>query len=177
MHWARHNASSTSGTPFVKYWPTANRLSLTFDKRSTIFRMTEETNLQRLHRWFKEVWNERNESTIDELMSPDVKAYGLLDHPVNRDAFKLGWRAFLETFPDITITIEDSLGNENTTSIRVTITGTHLGNGLGMPPTGKKVKFDAQNFARWENGQITEGWNVIDMSAVYRQVGAVLTLE
>jgi predicted ester cyclase len=130
---------------------------------------SETTNLDRLTQYFEEVWNLRLEESIDKYMWPDVRAHGIQDEPLDREGFKVAWRAFLETFPDMKVLLDDVTGNEDTTAARLTIVGTHLGNGLGIPATGRPVKFGAQTFCRWRDGRVIEGWNVIDMASVYRQ--------
>ncbi len=130
------------------------------------------TNSELIHQWFEQVWNQRDESALLRLMAPDAKVHGVGDAPVNRDGFRKGWVGFIETFPDIQVVVENVVSERDMSAARITVTGTHLGLGLGVQPTGKFVIFEAHIMCRWLNGQIIEGWNVIDMVSVYRQIGA-----
>jgi predicted ester cyclase len=141
--------------------------------RSTQFRESTEIDFTALvNRWFEEVWNLKNEEVIFELMAPDAVAFGIGDLPVDRDGFRKGWVSFIETFPDVRVSVDDVVAQGNKTAVRLTVTGTHAGAGLGVEPSGKFLTFQAHSMCEWENGRIIRGWNVIDMVAAYRQIGA-----
>ena len=52
-------------------------------------------------------------------------------------------------------------------------TGTHRGDGLGIPATHISVKFSGMTFARIQNGKLVEGWNVFDQLGMLQQLGVV----
>jgi predicted ester cyclase len=56
---------------------------------------------------------------------------------------------------------------------RVRLTGTHLGEGLGVPPSGKTVSIQAITIVRVDKGKIVEGWNNWDQLGLLKQVGAL----
>lgn len=128
----------------------------------------EEQNVQGIRRWFQEVWNDRREEAIDEMFHPEVKAHGLGDLPIDLADFKAVWRDFHDTFGDLHCEVDDAFGCGDRTACRFTATGIHRG-------TGTPISFEGQTITRWQDGTIVEGWNVIDMAAVYRQIG-VLTV-
>jgi predicted ester cyclase len=103
-------------------------------------------------------------------MAVHVHAHGLGEEPVDRDGFKEGWRSFLESFPDLRVDVGDVIAEADRCAIRISCSGHHLGTGMGVPPTGKLVTFHCMSFTRWEKGQIVEGWNLIDMASIYRQI-------
>jgi predicted ester cyclase len=57
--------------------------------------------------------------------------------------------------------------------VRNTVTGTHLGEYLGIAPTGRRVEYDEIFILRLAGGRIAETWGVVDMLAQLRQLGAV----
>ncbi len=63
-----------------------------------------------LHRWFEEVWNNRSEAAIDEMLADDVVGHGLVDPEGNtvrgKDSFKSLHRAFLSAYSDLNIKVE-----------------------------------------------------------------------
>jgi predicted ester cyclase len=126
----------------------------------------EEQNVRLIRRWFQEVWNERREEIIDELFHPDVYAHGLGEQPLGFEEFKGMWRSFHETFANLRCEVHDAFGCGDKTACRFTVTGTHR-------ETGKPISFEGQTITRWQDGKIVEGWNVIDMAAVYRQIGVL----
>ena len=57
--------------------------------------------------------------------------------------------------------------------IRQTWRGTHNGNFLGIPPTGKQVTFTSTEFYRVAGGELAEEWVEIDMLGLLQQLGAI----
>jgi predicted ester cyclase len=56
---------------------------------------------------------------------------------------------------------------------RIQVEGTHMGPGLGVPPTGQSVLFSGMLIARMSGGRIAESWNNLDQLGLLRQVGAL----
>ena len=135
-----------------------------------------EANKALVRRWFKEVWNEGREETIDELFAANGIGYGLGDTEValkGPSEFKPFVRNLRGGLPDIHMTIEDLIAEGDKVTIRITVTGTHQGNQLGVAPTGRKVHIEGLVVVRIANGQIVEGWNSWDQLGLLRQIGAL----
>src|SRR5579862_4521827 len=131
-----------------------------------------ETNLELYQRWFEEVWNQRKEETIDELTTSATKGYGLGTEPVvGPNEFKVFWKALLTAFEDLHVQLEHTISSGDYVAGHLTVTGRHVGDGLGCPPSGKRVTLSAHVFARWIDGKIDEAWNLLDMATLYRQAG------
>ena len=135
-----------------------------------------ETNKALVRRWFKEVWNEGREATIDELFAESGVAYGLGDGeaevrgPAQIKPFVHNLR---NSFPDIQIAIQDIMAEEDKVMVRVAIEGTHSGSGLGVPPSGRRVRIGGIVVIRVSKGQLVEGWNSWDQLGLLRQIGAL----
>ncbi len=52
-------------------------------------------------------------------------------------------------------------------------TGTHRGDGLGFPATGRQVRLSGMTFVRIQNGKLVEGWNVFDQLGMFQQLDIV----
>jgi steroid delta-isomerase-like uncharacterized protein len=129
-----------------------------------------------IHRWFDEVWNRGREETIDQLFAAEAIAHGLGEEDVQvrgPEQFKVFWRNLRSALPDIQIRIEDTTATEDKAVVRVVLTGTHTGNGLGVPPTGNHVAVSGIVIVRLSGGQIIEGWNSWDQLGLLRQIGAI----
>jgi predicted ester cyclase len=63
--------------------------------------------------------------------------------------------------------------HEDYVATRYTITGTHDGDLMGTPPTGKNVAFTGITISRCENGRIAEEWEITDAVGLLGQVGAL----
>ncbi len=129
-----------------------------------------------VHRWFDEVWNQGREETVDELFAPDGIGHGLgegnadVRSPVG---FKIFLRSMRSALPDVHIRIEDTVVDASKAAVRIVLEGTHLGEGLGLPPTGQRVSISGIVIVRIAGGQIAEGWNSWDQLGLLRQLGAI----
>jgi steroid delta-isomerase-like uncharacterized protein len=102
-----------------------------------------------------------------------VQAHGLGPTPVDKAGMKGFYTALWGGFPDLTIQIDELVGEADKVVWRVTASGTHKGPFLGMPATGKSVAFGAQYTFRFEHGKIVERWSNIDRLSLLVQLGAV----
>ena len=120
-----------------------------------------DDNKQLVRRWFEEVWNQNRESTIDELLSPQGVGFGLTatESEVTSTQFKPFVRNFRDAFPDLHMEIEDMVAEGDKVAVRLRVTGTHKGGGLGFPATGRKIDITAITIIQFANGQLVQGWN------------------
>lgn len=127
-----------------------------------------------IHRWFQEVWNNRNEAAIEELFAADGIGYGLgPDNIVGPEAFKIFHRAFVSAYPDLKVTVEDTVVEGDKIATRCSVTGSHTGEGIGLTPTNQPVEFTGMVIVRVVDGKIVEAWNEFDFMKMYTQVGAL----
>jgi len=75
---------------------------------------------------------------------------------------------FQKAFPDGKHTILDQIAEGDKVVTRYTWTGTHLGEFMGIAPTGKKVTFSMIDIVRIQNGKIIEAWVEYDVSVFER---------
>lgn len=139
-----------------------------------------DANKKLIERWFEEVWNQGRESTIDELFSPTGLAHGLGDTEVDLQGpaqFKPFVHNIRGAIPDIRIRIEDMMAEGDKVTVRILVSGTHQGAGLGVPPTGRPIRVAGIILVRIANGQIVEGWNSWDQLGLLRQIGALPAAE
>jgi predicted ester cyclase len=129
-----------------------------------------------LRRWFDEVWNEGNEATIDELFPADGVIWGV-GRPEAASHGPAEFKAFYRTFrgacPDIHFTMEHVVQEGDTAFARWTATLTHTGEGLGMPPTNRKMKLSGMSELKTRDGKIIVGWNVWDQVGMARELGVL----
>jgi len=127
-----------------------------------------------LTRWFDEVWNQQRHHTIDELMAPTclTKVEGI-DQPLTRDAFKEYQRAFLSAVPDLRSEVLFITTEGARSIVGWRARGTHLGAGLGIPPSRRPVDFTGLSVFDLDGGRIAHGfdrWNRGEMIASLMQV-------
>ncbi len=134
-------------------------------------------NVALMRRWFEEVWNKGREEAIDELLAEDGVANGLADEsgealrgPVG---FKPFFRRFREAFPEIEVTVEDTVSEGDKVAARCTVRGAHRGDSLGLAATNRPVEFTGICIVRVADGKIAEAWNNFDFMSMFQQLGAL----
>ena len=136
-----------------------------------------QDNAALVHRWFDEVWNQGREETIDELFAPDGVTYGLgeIDAEVRGPSqFKPFFRNIRSAFPDLRITILDTVADGNKVAVRLRIEGTHKGPGLeGLPPSNRAIRLSGIAILYAANGKLVAGWNNWDQLGMLQQIGVI----
>jgi len=125
-------------------------------------------------RWYAEVMNQGNEQVIDEICSEDFVDHDPLP---GTGADRAGLHDFVKlvrsAFPDLETTVDDIIAEGDRLAVRSTFRGTHEGDFMGIPATGKKVEVSNYDFVRFENDMCVEHWGTIDSAALMEQLGAV----
>lgn len=132
-----------------------------------------EANKQLVRRWFEEVWNQQKEEAIDEMFSPEGKAYGFPEPEpvlVGPEAFKKFHRQFLGAFPDIRITVRDIICEGDLVAVTWTARMTHLGDTLGFAPTLRKESLDGCSVLTVRGPQIQNGTNYMEMQGLVQRL-------
>lgn len=75
-------------------------------------------------------------------------------------------------FPDFKMTFVDLIAIGDKTWAHMMAQGTHRGQFMGMPPTGKSFAITVIDICRFDNGKIAEHWGVADRLSLMRQIGA-----
>jgi predicted ester cyclase len=74
---------------------------------------------------------------------------------------------------DLRVAIDHQFTEGDYVATRVTIRGTHDGELMGTPPTGREVEFTGLTVSRCRDGRIVEEWELVDTVGLLRQVGAL----
>ena len=112
--------------------------------------------------------------TIDELVAPDaVVRTPLPIGATGAEALKQVWALLLRVYPDIHLTVDDLIAEGDKVVGRTTVTGTHCGEFMGLPPTGKSVTYNEIFIFRFANGRVAETWGVVDIYSQMKQLGLV----
>src|ERR1041384_1844103 len=102
--------------------------------------MSPQENKEVIARLFAEVMNKRNFALIDELIAPDFVNRGIPNSRPGADGFKDVINQFLTGFPDMKITVEHIIGDGDLVATSGRWTGTHQGEFMGQPASGRKVE-------------------------------------
>ena len=133
--------------------------------------MSKEANIQAQTR-FGEAINSGNLEVMRELVSSSVKEH---DPGPKQGSGAQGYidlfAEFRSAFPDLKATPEHITADEDTVAMAYTITGTHQGTFLGVPPTGKEIKARGVQIARFADGKMVERWGSSDQLGILNQLG------
>ena len=117
---------------------------------------------------------ERISNAIDEVFEPDVLIRTPLPvEATGAQAMKEVWGRLLRAFPDLHVAVGDVVAEGDKVVSRNVVTGTHQGEYMGLPPTGKSVTYNEIFILRFLDGRIAETWGVVDVFSQMRQLGAI----
>ncbi len=122
-------------------------------------------------RFYRTLWNEWDDSAVDDTLAPAVNFRGSLgQRTVGRD----GWRSYRDQIrraaPDFHNEVLDLITNDHRAAARLQYTGTHLGPLLGIPATGRMFMYTGAAFFTTADGLITDIWVVGDLDELRRQL-------
>ena len=135
--------------------------------------MSEE-NKAVARRIVEEVWNKKNLDAIDELIAADYVDHTLPPGvPPGRDGAKAFIGMYVNAFPDVKITIEDMIAKGDKVVTRWSATGTHTGELMGIPATGKQITVTGLDITRFSGGKSVEFWGQFDQMGMMQQLGVI----
>ena len=137
--------------------------------------MSTEQNKELFRRFVEEVFNRGNLSLTDEFLAPNFIEHEELPPgiPNDREGVKQLTTMLRSAFPDFKAKIEDIIAEGDKVVVRMTWSGTHQGEFMGIPPSGKSVSFGVIDIVRMARGKFVEHWGLMDSSMMMQQIGAV----
>jgi steroid delta-isomerase-like uncharacterized protein len=135
--------------------------------------MNSESNKSVMRRYFEEAWNKGHLELLDELVAANYVNHNpfLPDLPPGPEGLKPIFIGFRAAFSDLNYTIEDLISEEDKVVTRWTMRGTHTGELMGIPPTGKQVTVGGMQVERIAEGKIVEHWRTSDDLGLLQQLG------
>ena len=134
--------------------------------------MSQQDNIK-LQQQFGEAVNSGNLSALGDIVAP-----GAVDHDPAPDqgtgpeGFIKFFTMLRSAFPDLKIAVEHMVADEENVAFAYTVTGTHSGDFLGVPATGRQIKARGMQITRFENGKQVERWGSSDELGILQQIGA-----
>jgi len=121
------------------------------------------------------LWNQGDLSVADELVAPDAFSPSMPQLPSGPEGFKQIATTFRAAFPDLNISIEDLIAEDDLVAGRLIERATHRGEFMGIPATGKAVTINEIGIFRIAHGKIAETWFELDVVGLLQQLGVVPT--
>jgi steroid delta-isomerase-like uncharacterized protein len=134
--------------------------------------MSEENKA--LMRRFIDVYNARNVDIFDDLVAKDhVDHHIPPELPKGPEGVKVYFKELSTSFPDSRIKIEDMFAEGDKVAIRFVFAGTHQGELMGIPATGKQFSISGIAIGRFTGGQLVEWWENADSLSLMQQLGLI----
>jgi steroid delta-isomerase-like uncharacterized protein len=134
-----------------------------------------ERNKANFQRLYDDVMNGHDVDAADQLITPDRPDHDATFPPEftrDREGFKMLFRMLIAAFPDLTFTTEFMVAEGDMVGAFSRVTGTHQGEFMGMPATGKSFTITNADYCRFtDDGLIAEHWGLVDMASMMRQLG------
>ncbi|MCW2848125.1 MAG: hypothetical protein JWR90_2099 [Marmoricola sp.] len=124
-------------------------------------------------RFFDEVRNKGNVDPTDRFLAADFINHNTFDvRIVGPRDYGEAVTAYRAAFPDLHTTLEDVLVDGDRIVVRGTDQGTHRGEFMGYPASGREVTTTWIEIFRMENGKAAEGWLESDSATLRSQLVA-----
>jgi steroid delta-isomerase-like uncharacterized protein len=137
--------------------------------------MSSEGDEAIVRRLFEEAWSKGNLAVIDEVIAPNYVNHSPLvpGLPPGSEGVKLSTQGLRNAFPDIHYTIEDMIAEGDKVVTRWIARGTHKGEFLGIPATGKEGEATGISIMRVVGAKIVESWSNIDLLGLMQRLGVL----
>ncbi len=135
--------------------------------------MSKESSLAALST-FAEAVSTGKFDLFDQVVAPDC-----IDHDpaLGQVAGPAGYRMFFggmrTAFPDLKVSLETAVQEDDTIAFAYTLTGTHTGPLMGVPASGKKIKIRGLQISKFKDGKMTERWGSSDELGLLKQIGVI----
>lgn len=133
-----------------------------------------QTNNAAAQEKFGEAAQTGNFALFDEVVAASAvdhdPAPGQVDGP---EGFKTFFGELRTAFPDFKLEVETQVAEGDKIAFAYTLTGTHQGDFMGIPATGKTVRARGLQISRFEDGKLVERWGSSDELGILKQLGHV----
>jgi predicted ester cyclase len=120
----------------------------------------------------RERWNAGDLRGHLALYAESVRVYGYTPEPMGTNEIEGFYRGIVAAFDSPQLVFHEMLESGESVTIRFTMTGTHVGDFMGVPPTGRKIALTGITILRFEGNTVVERWSSADMLGLLVQLGA-----
>ena len=136
--------------------------------------MSTEENKALAHRYYAEMNKQTYLALLEEVCAPDLVWHDAPPStPPGLAGVKQVHTALFTAFPDMHATVDDLIAEGDKVVVRATMRGTHQGEFMGIPPTGKQVSWTGIGIDRFKDGKFVESWFNEDDLCLLQQLGAI----
>jgi len=130
-----------------------------------------------VRRYYEDVVGAGALDAVKRYVSPDyVEVHDGVRHRLGPEGAREHVRGVRRTYPDLTLTVERQIAEGEWVASCVTLRGTHLGEWLGIRPTGRTLRVTAVNVDRVVDGRIVEHGGAANLLGPLLEAGAVAVM-
>src|SRR5262249_39807169 len=131
-----------------------------------------------VRRLYEEVWNKRRLELVDEIISPShaIHDANIVGSAIGPEAYKRQVTRFIKAFPDLRVSIEDAVTENEKLVVAWNLSGTHQGEFMGVPATSRKISVDGITINHIVNGKIMDSYVSYDALGLLQQIGVAIAL-
>ena len=135
--------------------------------------MSIENNKALARRFYDEVMSNGNLDLIDELVAQDFVEHEAFPGlpTAGPEAARAALGLFAAAFPDLRVTVDDMIAEGDKVAARITMSGTHAGEFMGIPATNRSFAVQAIDIIEIRDGKATAHWGQTDQGAMMEQLG------
>ena len=82
---------------------------------------------------------------------------------------------YRNAFPDLRLKANHMVAEGDSIAVHFSSTGTHTGELMGLPATGKKINVSGMIFYRVADGKFIEAWEILEQYTMMQQIGVIPT--
>lgn len=136
--------------------------------------MSAEANAEQDREFARVVLNDHQLDQLDRFVHEDfVEENPPPGQGPGRDGLRDFLRAFETAFPDLTWTVQNLIAQDDTVAAWSVWEGTHSGEFMGIPATGRRVSVEAWTFDRFRDGRMASSRIIMDQFGLLQQLGVV----
>jgi steroid delta-isomerase-like uncharacterized protein len=128
-------------------------------------------NKDLIRRYLEECIGKNDMSLLDELLAANYVWHTPTLGDLDLQAYRQFQPSVLAGFPDGHWVLEDMIAEGDRVAYRWTFCGTHLGEFMGIPATGRQIRMSGMNISRIADGRIAEDWEIYDALGMMQQLG------
>jgi steroid delta-isomerase-like uncharacterized protein len=121
---------------------------------------------------YVEMINTHDPDVVDRFVAEDYVNHNAFVAD-GREANRHFWTVFFTGLPDVSVTMEDLVVSGDRVVGRFVYRGTHTGDLMGIPATGKPVEMRSIDIWRVQNDMFVEHWDELNLMQVFQQIGAL----
>jgi predicted ester cyclase len=133
----------------------------------------ENTNARTVREFTRIFKNQHDVDGVDHLFAPSFQHHFRMPLAPGLAGFKAIGRAMNDAFPDVKVTEADLIAAGDRVVERSDVAGTHRGAFMGVPPSGRAVRWAEIHIYRLADGKIAEHWVELAMLEIMQQIGAI----